>query len=295
MPEICNTSRGNTGTPACDNLMSSPYKAVLVPSDHSFATEAAAAIEANWTALINNTADTSRGYPTPAFEGTNPVNEDVVEQEGDYRTFWIKYGKRQDVYTLLGVPFCQLKRLSEHNNTKQGVYIIDALGQIIGRKPTGGVIVYPFTVNSIVFDIPQLATQEAVVTSSARWQYTIPEEWYDAVVISPAAGFSPKELDGLNDITVTAGSPSAGAGNTTVVITYASQCGGDDTAIGLIITDWVLYNINTSLVVVIGSLTDNADGTYDLVYPDETAAHVLRLTTAKNGYDFGDPITFIQP
>jgi len=55
---------------------------------------------------------------------------------------------------------------------------------------------------------------------------------------------------------------------------------------GLLLADFVLYNVTDSAAVTITSVTEDPEGTYTFAFTAQTSADVLRLTPSLDGYDF---------
>ncbi len=291
----CNPYQQNTGSPVCINKMKTIFKPVLVPANFEIADEATAAAMATWITAFNEPLVSNRVYPFPKIEQSDPVREDYEIAEGLHTKFPLQFGDNGENFQWWGVPFCQLRNLYSFADTAMNIVYIDSAGQIIMRKPKGQDKCYGFDISTLIISAPSFPTNDQPVSCSVQFDYVYPEQLFDATVIIPEAGFGAKEVfEGLYDITVTA----AAVTNATATITYVSDCGGDASALGLIITptsNIALYNNSTSSVITPTSFTDNLDGTYLLTYPTASTGDEIQITTSKDGYDFGTPATWQQP
>jgi hypothetical protein len=59
---------------------------------------------------------------------------------------------------------------------------------------------------------------------------------------------------------------------------------------GLLLANFSLFNTTTGLPVVITSVVESPDGTYDINFAAQSSGDVLRLTPSKNGRDYTEVI-----
>jgi hypothetical protein len=93
------------------------------------------------------------------------------------------------------------------------------------------------------------------------------------------------DLRGLLDVYGTTPTAISTTGFTITLETFFGSMKDKVEVVGLLLADFILYNVTDSLPVTILTTTENPDGTYAFTFAAQTSGDVLKLSVDKNGFD----------
>lgn len=240
---------------------------------------------------INNPDRSLRWYPLPKHVNAEISKEaSVYESFGDGSKKFIHEGVSNFKCMYAGMQPSFLSILKGGRCTEMAVYIVDKAGALVGLTNGEENVLYPFALNSNTMDaIYKWATDTTGSNIEYSFEFDTDQKDENVSKIDSADMVSVNllNLEGLKDAKVSYTSTGATAMVTKLYVTGGSVA--TPVAItGLLAGDFALYNVTTSLAVVVLTAVENTlvKGTYTLTYASQTAGNVLRLTPTKAGFDF---------
>lgn len=253
------------------------------PESFSFASEAAALLEANYLTAIN----AKNMYPTPMFDEVEPTLEDDVEQEF---ASGIKILVREGKYGGTGkfrFALCNLADLRTFNDVAGRAFIVTGNGKIYGTSPDGAIF-KGFKLSQFHVSMLKGTDGSTHRMVELRYQFRTPSEMGDYAAV-PALTWDPLDLTGIVNVTVAVDSSAAGL----VVLSVTRNCDGE-TVDGLVEADFtMLASDGTTQMLLSDGFTDNGDGTYDFVFdtpalPADTYSVNLKAPSAQTTGQYED-------
>jgi len=148
----CNAGLGNTGRPGCVPIQSVTSKLIMVPLTANDGTLNGIDLSAplpTWNSLVNETDESKRWFPLPAFENVElPKAESQFEEANSGRMAFLREGKRSFTGELWGEDSTPtlLGKMKAGRCVNFGVYVVDVTGNLIGSKVNG--YLYPIPVDN---------------------------------------------------------------------------------------------------------------------------------------------------
>lgn len=291
----CDVGLSNTGT-ACTPIQSVQKKIVVVPYRDSngnvneIDVNATTFDSAYFTARVNDTDRTKRWFPLPQMKNiVDERGDDIREEFEDGTSVFIQQGAR----TFTGVVIEEwgnspqfLAKLRDVSCVEVGVFIIDKDENLIGAERNAGFLA-PIRLDKDSFS-PRLMKPTDSTIQKVQINFNFHPDENDGdlrMVTSDEMTFDVSGLRGLLDITSTYSAIST----TGFTATLKTQYGTILTPVldsGLVIGDFALFNVTTSLAVTILTLTESPDGVYAFTFAAQSSSDQLRLTPTKNGRDY---------
>ena len=299
----CDSPVKNLGLPNCTDLIGIPRRLIFVPTFQNdgtlnyIETVGTTFNAAFWNALQYNTDTTARYYPLAKdFEEVAMSKADTVYQEfASGNMELVKDGVRSFEGMLPKTAIPLIGKLKSKGCAKHSVYIIDHLGNIIGVEKTLGKL-YPMQLNDNTLNsIFQFATDTTVPMIQVKFQFaqSIADEQISFIKSSDLGIDMFTQFNGKTDSNIV----QVGTGTTTtVVVDVYTDYGSAKNKIpveGLVLADFVLYNVTDSATITPSSVVEDSvvPGRYTFTFTAETATDILRLTLstseAAKPYDDG--------
>jgi len=286
----CVATLSNTGLSNClDNL---GYDAMLIwtAESFSFATEAAAIVEANWLTAIN----AKNIYPFPVFDAIEPAIEDNVKQDLPTGvSLFVREGKYGGK-GMMQVALCNLSKLRTFNEVQGRAFIVTGDGQVFGTSPDGAIF-KGFKLSE--FHVSMLKGTDGSTKRMVEldYQFKNVNEMADYPAV-PSLTWDPLTLTGLIDVTVAVTASAEGS----VTVSVTRDCDGESVD-GLVVGDFtILASDGTTEMLPGDGFTDNTDGTYTFTFttpvlPGDTYTVNLKTpsTQTTGGYEGGTADSFI--
>ncbi len=183
-----------------------------------------------------------------------------------------------------------LGKLQKSRCVDFGIYIVDVNGNLIGSEVDG--YLYPIPVDNPSWDPKfMFATDSTVQKIMLGFDFDRLFEESTMYMITPdEANQDFNTLEGLIDVLFSNTSGTTNIGVDSQVDFDAKLCYG--TAVNKIVysgatnlTDWELYNVTAASAI--GNPTavnEGPDGTYNLVFAEQTPGDVIRVSVARTGY-----------
>lgn len=284
----------NLGAATCPNLAKIARRLEFIPefdssqTKNEFANEAAvtkAALQAKFDAA--NIKD--RFFVTPLLENVEDIRSETTFQEfnsGNKKR--VKKGVRHFIGYFTDEHPLLLEKLESWRGQDFGINIIDsAKNYIYSTDKETKTKVQPILVDGESFDVQLMKSTDAEV-NMIKIEFDYRTEAEDSLLRYIDAnsldfnGLSSSDLYSLWDVESTFTSPVAAGVTVQLDTDYGIAVEG------LLVGDLAIYNITTSAAVVPTSITESTTvpGSYDIVYPAQTPANVLRFTFTKSKYDF---------
>jgi len=242
----------------------------------------------NWLDLVNEADSSLRWFPLPVFENVElPKADSKFEEANSGRMVFLRQGKRSfsgELWADDSSPTL-LSKLQNNRCVDFGVYIIDINGNLVGSKV--GDYLYPIKVDNPSFD-PKLmfATDATVQKIMVAFDFDrLFDEGTLYMITATEAGIDFNTLDGLVDVNVLNVVEIAGQD-----ITFDAKL-DYGTALnpilfkGATLSDFKLYNNDTSTVESINSVVENlpTEGNYTLDF-GFNGGDSYTLTIVRTGY-----------
>jgi hypothetical protein len=269
----CNAGLGNTGRPGCVPIQSVTSKLIMVPLTANDGTLNGIDLSAplpTWNSLVNETDESKRWFPLPAFENVElPKAESQFEEANSGRMAFLREGKRSFSGELWGEDSTPtlLGKMKAGRCVNFGVYVVDVTGNLIGSK-VGGYL-YPIPVDNQSWNPTfMFATDSTVQKIMLTFDF---DRLFDDstmyMITATEAGIDFNTLSGLIDVNLVVASQVA---NTSVTLDATFDYG---TALNPILlqgvtglTDWSIYDVTNQ--VAFGNPTgvsESPAGTYTLL------------------------------
>jgi hypothetical protein len=223
-----------------------------------------------WNSLVNETDESKRWFPLPAFENVElPKAESQFEEANSGRMAFLREGKRSFSGELWGEDSTPtlLGKMKAGRCVGFGVYVVDVTGNLIGSK-VGGYL-YPIPVDNQSWNPTfMFATDSTVQKIMLTFDF---DRLFDDstmyMITATEAGIDFNTLSGLIDVNLVVASQVA---NTSVTLDATFDYG---TALNPILlqgvtglTDWSIYDVTNQ--VAFGNPTgvsESPAGTYTLL------------------------------
>ena len=269
----CNAGLGNTGRPGCVPIQSVTSKLIMVPLTANDGTLNGIDLSAplpTWNSLVNETDESKRWFPLPAFENVElPKAESQFEEANSGRLAFLREGKISFYGELWGEDSTPnlLGKMKAGRCVNFGVYVVDVTGNLIGSKVNG--YLYPIPVDNQSWNPTfMFATDSTVQKIMLTFDF---DRLFDDstmyMITATEAGIDFNTLSGLIDVNLVVASQVA---NTSVTLDATFDYG---TALNPILlqgvtglTDWSIYDVTNQ--VAFGNPTgvsESPAGTYTLL------------------------------
>ncbi len=269
----CNAGLGNTGRPGCVPIQSVTSKLIMVPLTANDGTLNGIDLSAplpTWNSLVNETDESKRWFPLPAFENVElPKAESQFEEANSGRMAFLREGKRSFTGELWGEDSTPtlLGKMKAGRCVNFGVFVVDVTGNLIGSK-VGGYL-YPIPVDNQSWNPTfMFATDSTVQKIMLTFDF---DRLFDDstmyMITATEAGIDFNTLSGLIDVNLVVASQVA---LTSVTLDATFDYG---TALNPILlqgvtglTDWSIYDVTNQ--VAFGNPTgvsESPAGTYTLL------------------------------
>ena len=287
----CNMGLSNTGRPNCVPIQSVTSKLIMVPLKDNAGNDNFIDLTSqlpNWLDLVNEADSSLRWFPLPVFENVElPKADSKFEEANSGRMVFLRQGKRSfsgELWADDSSPTL-LSKLQNNRCVDFGVYSIDINGNLVGSKV--GDYLYPIKVDNPSFD-PKLmfATDATVQKIMVAFDFDrLFDEGTLYMITATEAGIDFNTLDGLVDVNVLNVVEIAGQD-----ITFDAKL-DYGTALnpilfkGATLSDFKLYNNDTSTVESINSVVENlpTEGNYTLDF-GFNGGDSYTLTIVRTGY-----------
>ncbi len=293
---ICGQSLTDLGISSCPDAMQNAKRLIFVPEfdnsgDKNEFANVAAVTKTALQAKFDAASELDRYYPSPLLENVEDVRAETVFQEFNSG---LKSKVRNGIRTFTGYVTAPngassiwLEKIKSWFCNASGIYIIDKNSNFIyATDLTTKLKVQPIMIERGSFDAQLVKATDAEV-QMIMITFDIRENMDDGLLrYIPAEDL---DFDGLSDADVYAlldvVNTYSGIAQTTVTMTMTTDQYGLPVT-GLVIGDFALYNNTGAAAVIPSSVTESADGVYDIVFPSQTVGHVIQPTVTKSRYDF---------
>ena len=203
------------------------------------------------------------------------------------KVFFVQQGIRSFKADIFNGSTDYMKQLEASGCTKWGFLPFDKQGNLIYSSKKAGFL-RPIAVDNNSFSATLVkATDTTLQKLKLNWQWSITENDSDLRFIKSAdISYSVFDVRGLVDIY---GAPATSITTTGFQMDLNTNFSDSLTFIkakGLVIANFVLFNVTDNAAVTLTSVTESPDGHYAFVFPAQTSADVLRLSVAlTTGYD----------
>ena len=300
MAEICTcagTSYGNTGVDGCATIGKTPYNIIVMPKYAVDGSEnvidltsvtLGQDIKDLWNAV---TVPQSRLYPLPFAENFQITKSETIYETGPSgNKYKIKDGIRSYAFELVdkNASVRLLENLTKFGCSDMVYFVVDIEGKIEGWKSSGtstdlhGFPMSNSTWNAILTYATDTTVQKLMVSFDQSQYFNDGSIYY----LTPNdLGYSATELKGLVSATATVGSITTTGAVATIKKGSTDAVSTGVPIVGLLQTNFALYNITTSTAVTITAVNETSAGVYAISYVAITGANSFRLTATAIGYD----------
>jgi hypothetical protein len=297
----CDLGFGNTGTPACVPIGNVTYRLIGVPTYDSSGVrnsiDTTATLDSTYfTDRLNAgisgatiTDSNQRWFPLPSMKNVEDVRgDDLTESFNDASESFIRVGPRTFNAVMLKNPSpVLLGKIESWRCSQISVFVIDIDGQIIGNGGTDGFL-YPFALDSETWSPKYVKTTDTTVPKlMLNYTYSQSENDKDIRVIEASeTSVDMKNLNGLQDVTAVISNEATTGFTVTLTGSYGSAITANKIK-GMVLADFDCNETSpTPGAEPLTSVTESADGVYDVVYTTPVAsADVLSLDLQKNGFE----------
>lgn len=296
----CEVGLGNVGVPGCEEISKVAKKLIFVPTFKTDGTlnflDITSTIDlALIQALINQADEAERWFPAPNLENVEDTRDDPITEEANSGTpFFVQEGQRPFVGSMFAQGPVLLGKMQSFMCNQMSAYVVDKTGNLIGViDPSAPTQFRPIGIQDETF-YPRLI--KATDTTIQKLQ--INQVWADIendanlrqILASEVSDVNFLQIKGLLDVDSVISDETI----TTFTADLNTQYGSAITknpVEGLIIIDFTLEEVTpTPGAIVITTVDEVAPGVYDFVFPGGSGGDVLRLTPAKDGFDFTNVI-----
>ena len=300
MAEICTcagTSYGNTGVDGCATIGKTPYNIIIMPKYSALGVEnvidlVSPTIGADLkTKCLAVTPATSRLFPLPFAENFQITKSETIYETGPSgNKYKIKDGIRSYAFELVdkNASVRLLENLKKFGCSEMVYFVVDIEGKIEGWKSSGtstdlhGFPMSTSTWNAILTYATDTTVQKLMVSFDQSQYFNDGSIYY----LTPNdLGYSATDLKGLVSATATVGTITTTGAVVTVKKGSTDAVSTGVPIVGLLQTNFALYNITTSTAVTITAVNETSAGVYAISYVAITGANSFRLTATAIGYD----------
>ena len=300
MAEICTcagTSYGNTGVDGCATIGKTPYNIIVMPKYAVDGSEnvidlTSVTLGQDIKDLCNAvTVPQSRLYPLPFAENFQITKSETIYETGPSgNKYKIKDGIRSYAFELVdkNASVRLLENLTKFGCSDMVYFVVDIEGKIEGWKSEGtstdlhGFPMSNSTWNAILTYATDTTVQKLMVSFDQSQYFNDGSIYY----LTPNdLGYSATELKGLVSATATVGSITTTGAVVTVKKGSTDAVSTGVPIVGLLQTNFALYNVTTSTAVTITAVNETSAGVYAISYVAIAGANSFRLTATAIGYD----------
>lgn len=286
---VCDQPVKNLGTPKCIKKAGRDYKLVFVNLKDSTGADnfipSGQAVDQNYIdAKVYNLDASVRWYPSPEVKNFTTTKADAVYQSFDDGTRQrLRDGVRNYTGLFIGADENFLADFEDLRCAKVGFFLITDKGAIRGYDKLGDGNTYPIPVD--VLDIVMMPESGDSVQHN---MFTI-----DIPLIVLDRNFSTiygatgdlVGIEGLFGLDATAS--NAVSGGYTVTIKGGGAFGNTEPYTGASIADFVAYNVTQLSPTTVATLTESANGVYDLTFTGAVTADVIKVSSSQALLDAG--------
>lgn len=287
----CNETLGNTGITDCSTVGSVTKKVFFVPLIDGLGVENKIDLslpfgDAELALLVNNTDPLKRWYPTTLIENVDGTRADAVyEPFNSGNKIFVKDGVRTLSFELVKQGAELKAQLDKFACTEMGVYLLDINGN--ARGIVKGTYLKPIEILALY---TQLVMATDTTGEKLKVSFEFKQTMFDADLRLINLGINALNLNGLLSI-YSKYSATSTTGFSADLFTAYGFANDKKRNVGLIITDFALYNVTTSTAVIITSVVYNAiTKSYVFVIPTQAIGSMLRLTPTKAKFDYTNVI-----
>ena len=291
----CDVVLGNTGSPGCKRTYLVTKFLLLqaivgsAGTDNFFDVSAGEPTLSTITAALDNVEPTDRLFPLGEFEDiTDERAEAIVQEFGSGQKARVRDGARDFSGFIPNAEPILVGKVKKSVCSQLGAFMLDAGGNLIfsARKSEGLVTnAYPVRIDTNTLDVRYVkATDTTIAGVMINFQWaTSEQDSYLRQVKQTDLDWGATDLYGLVD----AYSVNSAITTTGFTVTITDEYG--DPVVGLVSGDMTLAELSpTPGSVAITTVTESANGVYDIVHALATSGDVLELTITKSGYDFAN-------
>jgi len=289
----CNVSLSNTGTPNCESIANVAKKLYYF---NTFAADGTrngidttvTLDQAYLDAKINEADATKRFYPLVDMENvTDEAADSAFEEAPSGTKAFIKEGVRSFVGEFWKQSPTFLGQIKSARCTDISVIYVDADGNIIGSCDDGGDVLYGIRVDKNSWDAKLVKATDATVQKvPLAFDYSQAEKDENLqMILASETDADWLGAKGLLDVNAEYSAISTTGFVAKLTYKYGSKI-TKNPDVGLVLGDFTLFNVTSSLAVTITSVVEDPNGTYTFVIPAQSSSDVLRLTPSKAGRDY---------
>lgn len=286
----CDYTLSNSGTGKCPSIAKGTRLLIgmnLYKKDGSKNSIPLATLQdkALMQSLIEDAIRENRIYPLPKMVNVENLRADAVTQEfNDGSLAFIRKGIKSFTGYFKQVGYRYSGSLDENRNVEHGYIAVDEDGNFIFKYESSDPNnAYPIDIDreSYHVDLLEHVTGSEIQLSKIMFNWSVDVKDGDLRVVKKPASYNPlTELKGLLDTVAV----FTGISTTTVTATLTDV--NDCPISGLVQADFSIAEISpVPGAVSISSVTESADGVYDIVFVAETSGDELALTIDQTGYD----------
>jgi len=282
----CSATLNNTGTPSTQRIVREGAKliAVLIKADDgtlNVINDTDVIDQTFVDGKINEVDATKRWYPIGEFKSVEDVRADpTTESFTDGSSGVTIQGVRTFVGWLLDFAPKYIENLKNFSCNKFGLFIVDECGNLQGSISTDGTQLKPIKVNELSW-FPTFVKASKAAVSKVQLAFEFSQIEADSnlrVLDETEVTADLAEVEGLLELEGVTSGITTTAFSTILTVDYDRDF-TPEKQIGFVITDFILFNTTTNLAIVITSVTEAPEGTYAFLFPIQTSADVLRLST----------------
>jgi hypothetical protein len=237
---------------------------------------------------VNAANPLDRWYPLPRLKNPSSERGEAVYVDYDDLTKdFVHQGVRPFSFLLPNQEPALLGKLEAWRCSEFSFFIVDKNRSLIGMVTSAGQL-RPISVDNNSFT-PLYAFPKATDVPTIAISFNFDTDEQDAdirmIIASEIPTVNLLTLKGLVDVNAKYSNITTTGFKAALTLDFGSAL-NPKTVGGLLIGDFALFNVNTSLAVTISTMTENPDGTYAFTFAAQTSGHKLRLTPTKTKFDF---------
>lgn len=302
----CSEPLRNTGLPNCTSVLDIAKKLIIVKMQDGAGAankiDLSTTLDASYfSALINQTDETKRFFPTADFDNVTLERGDPLTESLDSGVeVFLRQGDLDATLSFIKVDSAYAGAIDDWKCQQNfGVYIVDESGRIIGDKSTADEL-RPLRVDQNTWNARYVwATGSTVPKVLLGFSFARSVSDSDLGYIGSGdyeSDVEPLDFRGLLDVNAeVVGTPTTIGFVIKLTTDYGSAMNAEPVT-GLIEADFDVYNETDTTSVTPSSVTESPAGTYTFVTSAQTSGDELTVTFASGvtGYDF-DGVTVNIP
>lgn len=282
----CSATLSNTGTPSKQRVVKDGALliAVLLKADDGTLNviESTDVIDQSFVdGKINEVDASKRWYPIGKFESVEDLRADAAtESFTDGSSGIVQQGVRTFIGWLLNFAPKYIDNLKGFSCQKFGLFIVDDCGNLQGSISTDGTQLKPIRVNEQSWNPNAFIKGSDTAVSKIPLSFEFSQLEADAnlrVLDETEVTADLLEIEGLNELEGVQTSITTTGFVTALTIDYDADF-SPVIVNDWVITDYILFNTTTNLLITITTVTEAPEGTYTFVIPTQGSADILRLT-----------------